>query len=70
MMEHRVVIVTGGGTGIGAACVRLLREAGHQVVASGRRPEPLRRLAEETGASPIRPTSVTPTPPRAWSTRP
>lgn len=50
MAEPRVVIVTGGGTGIGAACVRLLRETGHQVVISGRRPEPLRRLAEETGA--------------------
>lgn len=50
MAEQRVVIVTGGGTGIGAACVRLLREGGHQVVLSGRRPEPLRRLAEETGA--------------------
>lgn len=50
MAEQRVIIVTGGGTGIGAACVRLLREAGHQVVISGRRSEPLLRLAEETGA--------------------
>ncbi|MEN8654157.1 SDR family oxidoreductase [Streptomyces sp. 21So2-11] len=50
MPDQRVVIVTGGGTGIGAATARLLREAGHQVVVSGRRPEPLRRLAEETGA--------------------
>ncbi|MGP8303816.1 SDR family NAD(P)-dependent oxidoreductase [Streptomyces inhibens] len=50
MAEQRVVIVTGGGTGIGAATARLLRAAGHQVVISGRRPEPLRRIAEETGA--------------------
>ncbi|MFE0255800.1 SDR family NAD(P)-dependent oxidoreductase [Streptomyces sp. NPDC059010] len=50
MTDKRVVIVTGGGTGIGAATVRLLREGGHQVVASGRRSEPLRRLEEETGA--------------------
>ncbi|MFD5100577.1 SDR family NAD(P)-dependent oxidoreductase [Streptomyces albidochromogenes] len=50
MREERVVIVTGGGTGIGAATARLLREAGHQVVVSGRRAEPLRRVAEETGA--------------------
>ncbi|BBJ45489.1 short-chain dehydrogenase [Streptomyces antimycoticus] len=50
MVEKRVVIVTGGGTGIGAATARLLCEAGHHVVVSGRRPEPLRRLAEETGA--------------------
>ncbi|GAU70209.1 oxidoreductase [Streptomyces sp. NBRC 110611] len=42
--------MTGGGTGIGAATARLLRTAGHQVVISGRRPEPLHRLAEETGA--------------------
>ncbi|MEU5432290.1 SDR family oxidoreductase [Streptomyces sp. NPDC020719] len=50
MTERQVVIVTGGGTGIGAATARLLRGAGHQVVVSGRRPEPLRQLAEETGA--------------------
>ncbi|AZM51674.1 dehydrogenase [Streptomyces sp. WAC 01529] len=50
MTESRVVIVTGGGTGIGAATARQLRADGHQVVVSGRRPEPLRRVAEETGA--------------------
>ncbi|MEV0501174.1 SDR family oxidoreductase [Streptomyces spectabilis] len=50
MAEQRVVLVTGGGTGIGAATARLLRADGHQVVISGRRPEPLRRVAEETGA--------------------
>ncbi|MEU7039589.1 SDR family oxidoreductase [Streptomyces varsoviensis] len=50
MSDQRVVIVTGGGTGIGAATVRLLHAAGHQAVISGRRPEPLHRLAEETGA--------------------
>ncbi|MEU7166264.1 SDR family oxidoreductase [Streptomyces morookaense] len=50
MMDGRVVIVTGGGTGIGAATARLLCAAGHRVVVSGRRPEPLQRIAEETGA--------------------
>ncbi|MEV6653749.1 SDR family oxidoreductase [Streptomyces sp. NPDC051219] len=50
MAVRQVVIVTGGGTGIGAATSRLLRGAGHHVVVSGRRPEPLQRLAEETGA--------------------
>ncbi|MFI9202559.1 SDR family NAD(P)-dependent oxidoreductase [Streptomyces sp. NPDC053048] len=50
MTDQRVYLVTGGGTGIGAATARLLRTAGHQVVVSGRRPEPLRRIAEETGA--------------------
>ncbi|MEV5434393.1 SDR family oxidoreductase [Streptomyces sp. NPDC052701] len=50
MPDHRVVVVTGGGTGIGAATARLLRAAGHEVVISGRRPEPLDRVARETGA--------------------
>ncbi|MFJ8083091.1 SDR family NAD(P)-dependent oxidoreductase [Streptomyces sp. NPDC096205] len=50
MVDQRVVVVTGAGTGIGAATARLLRAAGHDVVVSGRRPEPLHRIAEETGA--------------------
>ncbi|MFD9219272.1 SDR family NAD(P)-dependent oxidoreductase [Streptomyces sp. NPDC060064] len=50
MADKRVVIITGGGTGIGAATARLLRASGHHVVVSGRRPDPLHRLAEETGA--------------------
>ncbi|MYU04495.1 SDR family oxidoreductase [Streptomyces sp. SID8366] len=50
MAKARVVVVTGGGTGIGAATARLLRADGHQVVINGRRPGPLRQLADETGA--------------------
>ncbi|MFE0765044.1 SDR family NAD(P)-dependent oxidoreductase [Streptomyces smyrnaeus] len=50
MTDQRVVVVTGGGTGIGAATARLLRASGHDVVISGRRPEPLHRIAAETGA--------------------
>ncbi|MFE3684007.1 SDR family NAD(P)-dependent oxidoreductase [Streptomyces sp. NPDC059095] len=49
MPEGRVVIVTGGGTGIGAATARLLREGGDRVIVSGRRAEPLERLERETG---------------------
>ncbi|MFE1881312.1 SDR family NAD(P)-dependent oxidoreductase [Streptomyces diastatochromogenes] len=50
MSDKRVVIVTGGGTGIGEATARLLCEEGHQVVVSGRRAEPLRRVERETRA--------------------
>ncbi|MER8045465.1 SDR family oxidoreductase [Streptomyces sp. NPDC094032] len=53
MTDQRVYLVTGGGTGIGAATARLLRGAGHHVVVSGRRPEPLRLVAAETGALPV-----------------
>jgi len=50
MAGERVVVVTGGGTGIGAATARLLRADGHHVVIAGRRPEPLHQVAAETGA--------------------
>lgn len=46
----RVVLVTGGGTGIGAAVARLLAAGGDQVVICGRREAPLREVAEETGS--------------------
>ncbi|QSR24963.1 dehydrogenase [Nocardioides aromaticivorans] len=46
----KVVLVTGGGTGIGAAIARLLAATGDQVVICGRREAPLRAVAEETGA--------------------
>ncbi|WP_086706431.1 SDR family NAD(P)-dependent oxidoreductase [Streptomyces antimycoticus] len=50
MVDERVVVVTGGGTGIGAATTRLLRATGHRVVISGRRSGPVRQMAAETGA--------------------
>ncbi|MFI2211489.1 SDR family NAD(P)-dependent oxidoreductase [Streptomyces sp. NPDC020141] len=50
MADQKVYLVTGGGTGIGAATVRQLAGAGHHVVASGRRPGPLEAVARETGA--------------------
>jgi meso-butanediol dehydrogenase/(S,S)-butanediol dehydrogenase/diacetyl reductase len=51
MSEHDgpVTIVTGGGTGIGAATARLLASRGHRVVVSGRRLEPIQSVAAETG---------------------
>jgi meso-butanediol dehydrogenase / (S,S)-butanediol dehydrogenase / diacetyl reductase len=49
-MTSRVVLVTGGGTGIGAAVARQLSKAGDQVVICGRRSAPLQTVAEQTGA--------------------
>lgn len=51
----RTAVVTGGGTGIGAAIARTLAEAGARVAISGRREEPLREVAEAVaeGALPI-----------------
>ncbi len=47
----RVVVITGGGTGIGAACARLMAAAGDRVFITGRRQHPLRTLADEIGAT-------------------
>jgi NAD(P)-dependent dehydrogenase (short-subunit alcohol dehydrogenase family) len=49
-VEGKVAIVTGGGSGIGAATARLLIAEGAHVVVTGRRPEPLREVAQATGA--------------------
>jgi meso-butanediol dehydrogenase / (S,S)-butanediol dehydrogenase / diacetyl reductase len=52
-LEGKTAIVTGGGTGIGAAIAKRFREEGANVVVSGRRQEPLEEVAMETGAIPI-----------------
>jgi NAD(P)-dependent dehydrogenase (short-subunit alcohol dehydrogenase family) len=43
-------LITGGGTGIGAATARTLTRGGAQVLVCGRRPAPLEEVAAETGA--------------------
>ena len=47
-LEGKVAIVSGGGTGIGAATARLFAREGAKVVVTGRRPEPLEAVASET----------------------
>lgn len=49
----RSAIVTGSGTGIGAACARRLAADGFGVVLSGRRPELLEAVASELGGAAV-----------------
>jgi meso-butanediol dehydrogenase/(S,S)-butanediol dehydrogenase/diacetyl reductase len=48
-LEGKVAIVSGGGTGIGAATARLFAREGAKVVVTGRRPEPIGAVADEIG---------------------
>jgi meso-butanediol dehydrogenase / (S,S)-butanediol dehydrogenase / diacetyl reductase len=50
MSDQRTVLVTGGGSGIGAATARMLGGAGWRVAICGRRPGALGAVAAETGA--------------------
>ena len=47
-LEGKVAIVSGGGTGIGAATARLFAREGASVVVTGRRSEPIQGVASET----------------------
>ena len=49
--DNKVALVTGGGTGIGAAVARRIAAEGGRVALVGRRPEPLKAVAEEIGAA-------------------
>ena len=44
--NEKVAIITGGGTGVGAAAALALRERGWQIAICGRRPGPLAEVAE------------------------
>jgi NAD(P)-dependent dehydrogenase (short-subunit alcohol dehydrogenase family) len=46
-LKGKIALITGGGTGIGAACARLFAIAGASVSVMGRRISPIQRIAEE-----------------------
>lgn len=49
MSESPVTLITGGGSGIGAATARQLLDRGHRVAVTGRGEDRLNRFAEELG---------------------
>lgn len=53
VLAGRVALVTGGGTGIGAAIARRFARAGARVAITGRRTEPLKNIAAEIGGAAI-----------------
>jgi len=50
MSNPRVIVITGGSDGIGAAAARLLSRRGDQIVLAGRSPGKTRTIAAEIGA--------------------
>lgn len=47
-LDHKVAVITGGGTGIGAAVARRFAAEGASVIVTGRRREPLDEVAADT----------------------
>lgn len=52
-VDGQVVVITGGGTGIGAAIAKRYTDEGARVVIVGRRPGPLEDVARSTGATAV-----------------
>lgn len=52
-LDGKLAVVTGGGSGIGEATARVFADAGATVVVTGRRIEPLERVAKEIGGHAI-----------------
>ncbi len=48
-LANKVALISGGGSGIGAAAARLFAQEGAKVVVTGRRREPIEAIAAETG---------------------
>jgi meso-butanediol dehydrogenase/(S,S)-butanediol dehydrogenase/diacetyl reductase len=48
-LANKVAVISGGGTGIGAAVARTFAREGARVVVTGRRAEPIRAVAEKVG---------------------
>ena len=53
VLQGRHALITGGGTGIGAAAAEHLSAAGAKLSLLGRRIEPLKVVAESVGGTPI-----------------
>lgn len=53
-MTKKIAVITGGGSGIGAAAAVALAEDGYHVVVAGRRVEKLEEVAARTGGAAIR----------------
>ena len=51
--DYKTALVTGASSGIGAACVKGLRDRGLEVLALARREDRLAELAEATGCTPM-----------------
>ncbi|MDH4111245.1 MAG: SDR family oxidoreductase [Actinomycetota bacterium] len=48
-LDGKVAIISGGGSGIGAATARMFASEGAKVVVTGRRPDPIAEVAAATG---------------------